>query len=104
MPVQVIRTRLQPSQKLRVSGEIKPIFWPVFRQSHIARRSARFLRKVLNLKLLVHPVAELGEEETVCHGLFFTHVAHGHNFDKGLIKPLARTPCDHGFKGWSCQG
>jgi hypothetical protein len=28
-PVQVSRTRLQLSQKLWVSGVMKPIFWPV---------------------------------------------------------------------------
>ena len=87
MPVQVIRTRLQPSQKLRVSGRDETNFLACFHQSHVARRPARFLSKVLNLKLLVHPVAELGEGKELFVTIFFTHVAHGHDFDKRLIKP-----------------
>ena len=94
MPVQVTRTRLQDSQKLWVSGVMKPIRCAGLLHPHIARRTAGALRRLFERPALAEARAQQRDRQVLVEPALAADIAHRHHLDEGEVVAFAAAPFD----------
>ena len=81
VPVQVMRTRLQDSQKLCVSGVMKPSRPPVSLHAHIAGRPAGAVVDLVEGEALGQPGAHHRQRQILVEPAF-ADIAERHHLDE----------------------
>ena len=93
-PVQVSRTRLQLSQKLCVSGVMKPIRPLGLGDADVAGRAAGALGGVGQRPAGLELAAQVRERPVLVEPVLVAEVAHGHDLDEGEVEPALAAPGD----------